>query len=169
LALSKPLVELVVKPLWTLQDLVPLRMAPTPPNPTPDTQFSEELTAFLAQLALEYQALASQALAEQEENGPVGSGTPEELLDAVAASLLYRLNSSGMYHALKERLKPSMMRLHALAATRTTRQEHEALSMQTTFEQKVAKLYADMIDRMHLTLNEVNTRANDNEQRTCIA
>lgn len=149
-SVSLPLVPLVVKPLVPLSALIPPRQLVPPPRSTPDVQLSEELAAFLAQLAVEYNALAEQAAAQQSSHGSLSAA---DLDASVASSLLYRLNSSGMFHALKERLKPAMMKLHQLAKYREL--PGEAVSTALTFEQRCSRLYADLCDRMQLTLNEL--------------
>jgi len=164
---SRPLVALVVKPRLLLAEVIAPRSRPPPLEaPTASTQVSEELLAFVRQLAVEYRAIVAQALAAQQAAAQVQAQQdgeedasarepldPVALAESVASALLYRLNSSGMYHAFRERLKPLLSLLHSEA--RMVEAAPTARSQGPNLARRTERLYADVLDRVHLTLNEL--------------
>jgi Tfp pilus assembly protein PilF len=146
--MTQPLVPLVIKPVLSLNDIIPLRTVSPPPRPTPDVELSEEIVAFVKQLAVEYEQIATQIAHQQD-----GADGAQQQAEQVTAALLYRLNASGMYHALRERLKPVIMKLHREGRKREV--PSEAASARVTFDRRVSRLYTEMVDRLHVTLNEL--------------
>jgi len=147
---NRPLVPVVVKPVLSLGQVIPPRRLELPPRPSPAVELSEEIRAFVTKLAVEYDKMDEEMKTAETNNAAQHIQAEHERNQALAESLIYHLNATGQYHAFRERLKPVLQKLHRKGCKNETT-SGEFL----THDQRLSRLYAQTIDRMHLTLNDL--------------
>ncbi|XP_049573294.1 cilia- and flagella-associated protein 70 isoform X2 [Syngnathus scovelli] len=78
--------------------------------------------------------------------------------EQMMAQLMGALNVSGRYFAFKEQIKPAVVRF-----VRDKIQQTDTFTEQQDLHEFVSKLYVDLVDEMHVALNKIYSKGNEDD------
>lgn len=154
--LSRPLVPLSTVPKLQPHDLIPSRMPPARVPPTPSQEFQEEVLEMIEFLAREFCYAADSV------------GWASEQARQRKKEMTYNINTGGSYRLLKEKLKPSIVKIFREHLAKVADEKGETVDFsqplpEDIFPGVITQLYSQLVDKVHLTLNKTIRDKSDNK------
>lgn len=154
--LSRPLVPRSTVPKLQPHDLIPSRMPPARVPPSPSQEFQEEVRGMIEFLAREFCYAADSV------------GWAKEQARQRKKEMTYNINTGGSYRLLKEKLKPSIVKILREHLTKVAEEKGETVDFSQplpadVFSGVITQLYSQLVDKVHLTLNKTIRDKSDNK------
>lgn len=147
ISLLRPLVPMSTVPKLRPKDLIKPRSPPVRPSPTPTEEFQVEIREMLSFLAKEFCHAA-------DEHGWEEDGSRDRKRE-----MLYNINKGGAYRELKEKLKPSIVKILRMRMAADKQQQGGTLDLSTGIPEEelprvASQLYMYLLDMLHVTMNK---------------